>query len=77
MPAWIGDDVPIETKRRRWGRFIGLRGCESPVSGGGNGWDRETEEEMSRRLEREWEEALRRARSEDDERLLRWKAGGI
>lgn len=23
--------VDLQTKRRRWGRFIGLRGCESPV----------------------------------------------
>lgn len=42
ITPWIGErhdgtlevyeDVSIETKRRRWGRFIGLRGCESPVS---------------------------------------------
>lgn len=81
MPSWVGEDVPIETKRRRWGRFIGLRGCESPVEGpGGGGYEQgvmETEEEMLDRMEREWQEALRRARSEDDEMLLRWKAGGI
>lgn len=78
VPAWVGDDVSIETKRRRWGRFIGLRGCESPVDGGGNGQEvMETEEEMLARMEREWQEALRKARSEDDEMLLRWKAGGL
>jgi len=30
---WIGieaEDVDLETKRRRFGRFIGLRGCDSP-----------------------------------------------
>jgi hypothetical protein len=86
--TWVGDAVPLETKRRRWGRFIGLRGCESPVEGpvggdavwgdgSGQAGEIETEEEMLERLEREWEEALRRARSEDDDRLLRYKAGGI
>ncbi|KAJ5777057.1 hypothetical protein N7520_000303 [Penicillium odoratum] len=32
---WVGTnaevDVNLETKRRRFGRFIGLRGCDSPV----------------------------------------------
>lgn len=31
---WIGteaEDVDLETKRRRLGRFIGLRVCESPM----------------------------------------------
>ncbi|KAJ5547073.1 hypothetical protein N7494_004658 [Penicillium frequentans] len=30
---WVGteaEDVDLETKRRRFGRFIGLRGCDSP-----------------------------------------------
>ena len=26
-----GNEVDLVTKRRRFGRFIGLRGCESPV----------------------------------------------
>ncbi|KAK2758624.1 hypothetical protein FQN54_003314 [Arachnomyces sp. PD_36] len=89
VPSWVGDDVPIETKRRRWGRFIGLRGCESPVEGpvrddGGacDVWgdvemEMESEREMLARMDREWEEALISARNEDSDRLLRWKAGGI
>lgn len=35
IPPWIGTPqeaaVDLETKRRRFGRFIGLRGCESPI----------------------------------------------
>lgn len=35
IAPWIGTPqeatVDLETKRRRFGRFIGLRGCESPV----------------------------------------------
>jgi hypothetical protein len=35
---WLGTpgerDVDLETRRRRFGRFIGLRGCESPVREG-------------------------------------------
>ncbi|KAJ5591807.1 uncharacterized protein N7459_002176 [Penicillium hispanicum] len=35
IPAWIGTPqeaaVDLETKRRRFGRFIGLRDCESPT----------------------------------------------
>ncbi|PYI06183.1 hypothetical protein BO78DRAFT_386997 [Aspergillus sclerotiicarbonarius CBS 121057] len=36
IPPWVGTSnegkVDLETKRRRFGRFIGLRGCESPIS---------------------------------------------
>lgn len=35
IPAWLGavgeNETDLRTKRRRFGRFIGLRGCESPV----------------------------------------------
>lgn len=35
IPAWIGtseeSSLELETKRRRFGRFIGLQGCESPI----------------------------------------------
>lgn len=30
-PVRWQSDAPLEVKRRRMGRFIGLRGCESPV----------------------------------------------
>ncbi|KAL2004917.1 hypothetical protein VTN00DRAFT_2767 [Thermoascus crustaceus] len=109
VPAWIGTnnehEVDIETKRRRFGRFVGLRGCESPVeysaapwgggnslhhgSGGANGADNdddvsteiengnETDMEMLDRMERMWEEALRRARGGDADMVLIKKAGGV
>ncbi|KAK5449708.1 hypothetical protein LTS15_008783 [Exophiala xenobiotica] len=80
IPAWtsmhLGDgdssaahnegdgDVNLETKRRRFGRFIGLRGCESPASTGPEG---ESPDELARRMEREWKRAIERA--EDDERV--------
>ncbi|KAL2000442.1 hypothetical protein VTN02DRAFT_3063 [Thermoascus thermophilus] len=42
VPAWIGTAhehaVDIETKRRRFGRFVGLRGCESPVQDSAASW---------------------------------------
>lgn len=60
--AWIGEEettdtvVDLQTKRRRWGRFIGLRGCETPEG------DDESIEEMEARLERQWIDGIRRAR---------------
>lgn len=44
--------VNLETKRRRFGRFIGLRGCESPT----------LDESMEEKMERVWEDGLRKAR---------------
>jgi hypothetical protein len=71
IPAWVSvneeedaedaEDIDLETKRRRWGRFVGLRGCETPTEG------REDRREMEERMEREWRRALERAR--DEERL--------
>lgn len=63
--VWIGAgqdtdaNIDLQTKRRRWGRFIGLRGCESPVVSG------EEIEELEARMEREWREAMRLAREMD------------
>lgn len=87
-----GMNVDLDTKRRRWGRFIGLRGCESPVvqqqqqvgqaeqNGAGNADNdmdmedtKETTEEMRARLDREWREALRRAREQDLLREKTWR----
>ncbi|RVX74407.1 hypothetical protein B0A52_01533 [Exophiala mesophila] len=74
VPAWTSlpcapgvagpnlDAVDLETKRRRWGRFIGLRGCESPTS---SGPPDETPDELTRRMENEWKRALERAEEED------------
>lgn len=73
--------MSLETKRRRWGRFIGLRGCESPT--------KETLEEVKSaiegaggvivelsledRMEREWRAALERARTEAERREKMWR----
>lgn len=62
--------VDLATKRRRFGRFIGLRGCESPVreyahddtNGSGS---QENGSEMLARMEREWQEALAKAATEE------------
>ena len=54
-----GRGLTIEEKRRKIGRFIGLRGCESPVKS-----EEELREEMRRRekegRDREEEECWRR-----------------
>lgn len=31
LPVGWEEDMPLERKRRRFGRFIGLRGCETPM----------------------------------------------
>lgn len=77
-PAWIPpytnrdgsdtgfEEVPLSTKRRRWGRFIGLRGCESPTV-------EESEEALVERMEREWQRARERARDEEIAREKGWR----
>ncbi|KAL9020972.1 MAG: hypothetical protein Q9185_001799 [Variospora sp. 1 TL-2023] len=60
----------LEDKRRRFGRFVGLRGCESPVDGGDDaGREREqramelwVEGEMRKREERAWAEMTGRGK---------------
>ncbi|KAL1985732.1 hypothetical protein VTN96DRAFT_7480 [Rasamsonia emersonii] len=87
--AWIGTpeekSVDIETKRRRIGRFFGLRGCESPVAegfddGAGTGTgagDDDDARAVEEQMEKEWQEALRRARCEiDPDAEVRRKVGG-
>ncbi|KAK1757661.1 hypothetical protein QBC47DRAFT_376652 [Echria macrotheca] len=66
----------IETKRRRLGRFIGLRGCESPIMdmegevGEMVGWRMgEGEEEI---VERAARERQREAEEEEVRRKMRW-----
>lgn len=66
--ASVETEVDLETKRRRWGRFIGLRGCESPTATGPEG---ERPDELAVRMEREWKRALERA--EEEERS--WEKG--
>ncbi|PKY06993.1 Arabinanase/levansucrase/invertase [Aspergillus campestris IBT 28561] len=78
VQAWLGLDgevqVDLSTKRRRFGRFIGLRGCESPVRDRApeTAWssskrpkakaesEPESAAEMLVRMEREWDECLLR-----------------
>ncbi|OTB08843.1 hypothetical protein M426DRAFT_316868 [Hypoxylon sp. CI-4A] len=57
-PITWPSDMPLEEKRRRIGRFIGLRGCETPIRV-------QTEEEIM--------EEARQARIRDDEDALRRK----
>ena len=80
IPAWVGapseHDVDLDTKRRRFGRFIGLRGCDSPTQTVSvPAWESWTRELMLR-IERECEEALVRARQEDWEGMLPLPKGG-
>ncbi|KAL8707404.1 MAG: hypothetical protein Q9225_007761 [Loekoesia sp. 1 TL-2023] len=65
-------EARLEDKRRRFGRFMGLRGCESPVDGDEEsevGREREqramelwVESEMRRREERAWAEMTGRGK---------------
>ncbi|MCJ1380372.1 hypothetical protein MMC17_003475 [Xylographa soralifera] len=59
----------IERKRRWWGRFVGLRGCESPVGVGGEGtghaeaeWE---QEEWDRWVRERVEEGVREERARE------------
>ncbi|KIV86930.1 hypothetical protein PV11_02506 [Exophiala sideris] len=63
-------NVDLETKRRRFGRFIGLRGCESPTTMGPQG---ERPDELARRMEREWRRALERAQDEENAWEKSWR----
>lgn len=62
----------LETKRRRWGRFIGLRGCESPLRESEEGLE-EGEEGLVEKMEREWRNALRTAEEEEILREKGWR----
>lgn len=61
-------DLPLETKRRRIGRFIGLRGCESPEPENLDGV-------LGYRTEEAFVRAAREAREKDDELELLRKMG--
>lgn len=58
--------ITLDTKRRRFGRFIGLRGCESPI-------DSDQQREMEERMEREWQRGLERRREEERMREKTWR----
>jgi hypothetical protein len=57
-PITWHSDLPLENKRRKMGRFIGLRGCDSPVV---------------IKTEKEIMEEARRARIAEDEEMWRRK----
>ena len=61
--------ITLTTKRRRWGRFIGLRGCESPEGVD----DEEEQESLVERMEREWRRAMERMREEEIAREKGWR----
>lgn len=77
IPAWVAaeagresvllEKIDLETKRRRWGRFVGLRGCETPVEG------REDRQAMEERMDREWRRALEKVRDEERLREKGWR----
>ncbi|MCJ1287465.1 hypothetical protein MMC26_006817 [Xylographa opegraphella] len=54
----------IECKRRWWGRFVGLRGCESPVEGASESRDR-TQEEWDRWVRERVEESVREEKARE------------
>ncbi|KAL4902565.1 hypothetical protein BDW74DRAFT_158035 [Aspergillus multicolor] len=47
--------VDVEVKRRRFGRFIGLRGCESPVRAESQEPKADGEESVVEQVEKDWE----------------------
>ncbi|KNG88182.1 hypothetical protein ANOM_004234 [Aspergillus nomiae NRRL 13137] len=64
IPPWVGTenekDVDIETKRRRFGRFIGLQRCETPAEEQESyswGMEQETETELLELIDQEWNES--------------------
>jgi hypothetical protein len=61
-----GVKLTLDTKRRRFGRFIGLRGCESPDIS-------EERREMEERMEREWQRGLEKRREEEGMREKMWR----
>lgn len=62
-------EVGTAEKRRRFGRFVGLRGCESPEMRG------EEEEEARREMER-WMEGEMRKREERERVREGWRGKG-
>ena len=68
----------VQRKRRRFGRFVGLRDCESPVvdEGMGEGFegDERGVEEVRRRVDREVRRKLEKA---EEEEVWRRKFGWI
>ena len=60
----------VEAKRRRFGRFVGLRGCDTPATGGLE------EEKMGRDMETWLAGEIRKREERDAERGM-WKQKGL
>lgn len=72
----VGDgqiQIDLNAKRRRFGRFIGLRGCESPIDAEDTSTQILMEGELSERMDREWEEMLERAVDDGSAESKSWK----
>lgn len=69
MARWV-KQAPVEDKRRRFGRFVGLRGCESPVVVGGG--KSEEERAMERRVDERIRDGVRRERELEEGRMKRF-----
>jgi len=68
------EQVGLETKRRRWGRFIGLGGCESPTASEPSTSTGRTEErDLVEKMEREWRNAMYKADEEEQLREKGWR----
>ena len=63
-------DADINDKRRRFGRFLGLRGCESPVSE--NEMQRAEQDVIDRWVEERIREGVERERRLESWRTKRW-----
>ena len=61
----------VEAKRRRFGRFVGLRGCESPCATGSAAGEGEMRREME-----EWIANEMRRREERDAEKRVWREKG-
>ena len=70
-------EVGVAEKRRRFGRFVGLRGCESPtaVMTPRMAEVRRREEEARAEIER-WMDAEMRRREERERERMRWRGKG-
>ena len=58
----------VKAKRRRFGRFMGLRGCESPTAGGQEAQRLSGEQEMERYIRRRMEAGMEMEREREERR---------
>lgn len=65
ITSWKGD-ADLEDKRRRFGRFVGLKGCDSPIDS----------EDMRIEINRWFEARIRKDIARENEREV-WRRKGI